>query len=104
MRIGQLADVVDGPEEVESLALYNGVRMVALEVVKNQGDNTIEVVDGLSKAAQTLQRELPRGMSAEVVRDNSRPIRPSVANLPRTPVDEALVHTPRAFLFLNTMR
>jgi HAE1 family hydrophobic/amphiphilic exporter-1 len=104
VRIGQLADVVDGPEEVESLALYNGVRMVALEVVKNQGDNTIEVVDGLSKAAQALQRELPQGMSAEVVRDNSRPIRVAVANVQRTLVEGALLTIAIVFLFLNSWR
>jgi HAE1 family hydrophobic/amphiphilic exporter-1 len=104
VRLGQVADVVDGPEEVESLALYNGVRMVALDVVKNQGENTIEVVDGLKKAAQALQRELPPGMAAEVVRDNSRPIRVAVANVQRTLVEGALLTIGIVFLFLNSWR
>ena len=104
VRLGQVADVVDGPEEVESLALYNGVRMVALDVVKNQGENTIEVVDGLKKAAQALQRELPPGMAAEVVRDNSRPIRVAVANVQRTLVEGALLTIAIVFLFLNSWR
>jgi HAE1 family hydrophobic/amphiphilic exporter-1 len=42
-----VADVVDGPQEIESLALYNGQRTVLLSVLKSQGENTIEVVDGL---------------------------------------------------------
>jgi HAE1 family hydrophobic/amphiphilic exporter-1 len=104
VRLGQVADVVDGPEEVESLALYNGVRMVALDVVKNQGENTIEVVDGLQKAAQALQRELPPGMAAQVVRDNSRPIRVAVANVQRTLVEGALLTIGIVFLFLNSWR
>ncbi|MDQ6684144.1 MAG: efflux RND transporter permease subunit, partial [Pseudomonadota bacterium] len=37
VRLWQVADVVDGPAEVESLALYNGQRTVLLSVQKSQG-------------------------------------------------------------------
>ncbi|MEI6026252.1 MAG: efflux RND transporter permease subunit [Betaproteobacteria bacterium] len=104
IKLWQVADVVDGPEEVESLALFNGQRMIALDVVKNQGENTIEVVDGLKKAAQALQKELPRGMAADVVRDNSRPIRVAVANVQRTLIEGALLTVGIVFLFLNSWR
>ena len=50
VRLWQVADIVDGPQEVESLALYNGQRTVLLSVQKSQGENTIDVVDGLNKA------------------------------------------------------
>ena len=50
VKLWQVADVVDGPQEIESLALYNGQRTVLLSVQKSQGENTIEVVDGLHKA------------------------------------------------------
>jgi HAE1 family hydrophobic/amphiphilic exporter-1 len=35
VRLGQLAHVVDGPEEIESLALFNGRRTLLLEVRKS---------------------------------------------------------------------
>ena len=104
VRLWQVADVVDGPEEAESLALYNGRRTVALEVVKNQGENTVEVVDGLLRATAALQRELPAGVSADVVRDNSRPIRVSVANVQRTLIEGAVLTVGIVFLFLNSWR
>jgi HAE1 family hydrophobic/amphiphilic exporter-1 len=104
VKLWQVADVVDGPEEVESLALFNGQRMIALDVVKNQGENTIEVVDGLKKAAESLKKELPPGMSADVVRDNSRPIRVAVANVQRTLIEGALLTVGIVFLFLNSWR
>ena len=104
IKLWQVADVVDGPEEVESLALFNGQRMIALDVVKNQGENTIEVVDGLKKAAESLKKELPRGMAVDVVRDNSRPIRVAVANVQRTLVEGALLTVGIVFLFLNSWR
>ena len=55
VRLWQVADVVDGPQEIDSLALYNGQRTVLLSVQKSQGENTIEVVDGLHKALEDDQ-------------------------------------------------
>ncbi len=104
VRLSQLADVVDGPEEVESLALYNGQRTLALEVQKSQGENTIDVVDGLQRAVAALAPELPSGVALEVVRDNSRPIRVSVANVKRTLFEGALLTIAIVFLFLNSWR
>ena len=52
---GQVADVVDGPQELDSLALYNGQRTLLLSVQKSQDENTIEVVDGLQQGARRDQ-------------------------------------------------
>jgi len=104
VKLQQLAEVVDGPEEVETLALYNGRRMLALEVKKSQGENTIDVVDGLLRAVEQLQPRLPPGVALEVVRDGSRPIRVSVANVKRTLFEGALLTVGIVFLFLNSWR
>ncbi len=68
IRLAQVAEVVDGPEEVESLALYNGERTLAIEVQKAQGENTIDVVDGLTSVVTRLEAQLPPGMKLELVR------------------------------------
>ena len=104
VRLQQVAQVVDGPEEVESLALYNGKRTLALEVKKSQGENTIDVVDGLLGTVALLQPQLPPGVALEVVRDGSRPIRVSVANVKRTLFEGALLTVAIVFLFLNSWR
>ena len=104
VRLAQIADVVDGPEEVESLALYNGVRTLGVQVVKAQGENTIDVVDGLLRVIETLRPQLPSGMALEVVADNSRPIRVSVNNVRRTLFEGALLTIGIVFLFLNSWR
>ncbi|HSW07362.1 efflux RND transporter permease subunit [Aquabacterium sp.] len=104
VRLSQVAEVVDGPEEVETLALYNGRRTLALEVQKSQGENTIEVVDGLLRVSSQLSTQLPKGMVMEVVRDNSRAIRVSVANVKRTLLEGALLTIGIVFLFLNSWR
>ena len=104
VRLAQVADVVDGPQDVESLALFNGQRTLALDVQKSQGENTIEVVQGLDAAAEALRAQLPAGIAMQVVRDNSRPIQVAVRNVQRTLVEGALLTVGIVFLFLNSWR
>jgi hydrophobic/amphiphilic exporter-1 (mainly G- bacteria), HAE1 family len=104
VKLWQLADVTDGPQEVESLALYNGERTVLLSVQKSQGENTIAVVDGLFKALDDSKSLTPPGVKVEVNRDNSRAIRVSVANVKRTLFEGAALTVLIVFLFLNSWR
>ncbi len=104
IKLSQLADVVDGPQELERLALYNGVRTVLLSVQKSQGENTIAVVDGLKKALAETDKLLPPGIKTEINRDNSRSIRISVANVQRTLIEGAILTIGIVFLFLNSWR
>ncbi len=104
IKLWQVADVVDGPQEIESLALYNGQRTVLLSVQKSQGENTIAVVDGLRAALTEAQKLLPPGVAVEVNRDNSRAIRVSVANVTQTLIEGAVLTVLIVFLFLNSWR
>ncbi len=104
IKLWQLADVVDGPQELERVALYNGVRTVLLSVQKSQGENTIAVVDGLKKALADSEKLLPPGVKTEINRDNSRSIRISVANVQRTLIEGAVLTIGIVFLFLNSWR
>ena len=104
VKLWQVADVVDGPQEVESLALYNGQRTVLLSVQKSQGENTIAVVDGLKAALADAEKLAPPGVKLEINRDNSRSIRVSVANVQRTLIEGAVLTVLIVFLFLNSWR
>jgi HAE1 family hydrophobic/amphiphilic exporter-1 len=106
IRLGQVARVVDGPEEIDTLALYNGQRTLAMEVQKSQGENTIEVVDGLNKALAAVQAagEVPPGVEINLVRDSARPIRVSVNNVRQTLLEGAALTILIVFLFLNSWR
>ena len=104
VKLWQVADVVDGPQEQESLALYNGQRTVLLSVQKSQGENTIGVVDGLIKALADAKTVTPPNIRTEINRDNSRSIRISVANVKRTLIEGAALTVLIVFLFLNSWR
>ena len=104
IRLDQVARVNDGAQEVESLALYNGQRTLLLSVQKAQGDNTIEVVDGLNAAVVDIRKLLPPGVRLEVISDSSRPIRVAVANVRQTLIEGAVLTVLIVFLFLNSWR
>ena len=104
VRVEQVARVVDGAQEIDSLALYNGQRTLMLQVQKSQDDNTIAVVDGLKKAIEEVSKTLPPGVKLEQINDSSRPIRVAVDNVRRTLFEGAALTILIVFLFLNSWR
>jgi hydrophobic/amphiphilic exporter-1 (mainly G- bacteria), HAE1 family len=102
--VGQVARVVDGAPEAESLALYNGGRTLLLSVQKAQDENTIAVTDGLKQTLAEMQATLPAGARLEQIADGSRPIRVAVENVRRTLIEGAILTVLIVFLFLNSWR
>ena len=100
----EVASVIDGQEEQENLALHNGQRIIALDIIKAQGQNTIEVTDAVKAAVKQMERELPPDVKLGVVRDASTPIRTSVDNVRRTLIEGALLTILIVFMFLNSWR
>ncbi|MEN9670224.1 MAG: hypothetical protein RL018_501, partial [Pseudomonadota bacterium] len=104
IRVDQVARVVDGAQEIDSLALYNGQRTLMLQVQKSQDDNTIAVVDGLKKTIEEVSKSLPPGVKLEPINDSSRPIRVAVNNVRQTLFEGAALTILIVFLFLNSWR
>jgi HAE1 family hydrophobic/amphiphilic exporter-1 len=105
--LSQIATVVDGQEEQESLALYNGKRTLAVSILKAQGQNTIDVADGMKEAIRDLEPRLQAlypGVKIEVIKDSSRQIRTGVDNVRRTMIEGAVLTILIVFLFLNSWR
>ena len=71
---------------------------------KSQDENTIQVVDGLSRTLQEMRDQLPPGLRLEPIMDASRPIRVAVSNVRETLIEGALLTVLIVFLFLNSWR
>jgi HAE1 family hydrophobic/amphiphilic exporter-1 len=102
--LGELADVRDGQEEQESLALLDGNRALFLSVVKAQGQNTVDTVDGLVRMADEVRKLVPAGVQLTVVNDTARGIRSSVKEVRSTLLEGALLTVAIVFLFLGSWR
>src|SRR5688500_2052040 len=69
IRLRDVARVEEGTEDERSVALVNGNRAVAIDVLKVSGANTVEVADGVKEAIAELGSQLPAGVAVQVVRD-----------------------------------
>jgi len=102
--LGEVARVTDGVEERRSLALVNGIPAVALDIQKQSGANTVEVVEAVKKEIDRLSPELPPGTTVEMVRDASIMIRDSVRDVEETLVLGGILTVLIVFCFLNSWR
>jgi HAE1 family hydrophobic/amphiphilic exporter-1 len=100
----QVADVVDGEQELESAAMINGERAVSVDIIKSSGANTIEVVDKAHVVMEELRKEMPAGVKMIEVADSSKSIRTSLADVQKTLVEGALLAILIVFLFLGSWR
>ena len=104
VRLGEVANVRDGVEEVRSLALVDGTPAVALDVLKQTGANTVGLAAAINREVAAIQGELPVGTVIDVVRDGSVFIRESVAEVQQTLLLGGLLTILIVFVFLNSWR
>ena len=102
--LSEVAEIRDGIEEQRSLALVNGVPAVSLDILKQSGANTVDVVNAVKKEIKRLQPELPPGTLIEMVRDGSIMIQDSVRDVQETLILGGILTIFIVFLFLNSWR
>ncbi|MEO8621036.1 MAG: efflux RND transporter permease subunit [bacterium] len=110
VRIGDVAVVVDGAEnrrtaaEISTQETSKGVPAVSLEVLKISGSNTVEVADAVKGAIAELEKQLPADIKMKIIRDDSRRIRESLADVQLTILLGAVLTIMIIYLFLNSWR
>ncbi|HKI02756.1 MAG TPA: efflux RND transporter permease subunit [Thermoanaerobaculia bacterium] len=72
VRIRDLGSAEDGTKEQRSVSRLNGVPTVSLEVRRQSGANTIEVIEGVKEALARVESQLPPDLKIETIRDQSR--------------------------------
>ncbi|HUN70517.1 MAG TPA: efflux RND transporter permease subunit [Burkholderiales bacterium] len=102
--LGSIAEIEDGQQEEENAALVNGQRALSIDIIKAQGENTIQVVDGVRRVAAELRAFLPADVKVDIVRDASIGIRNSVNDVKATLIEGGLLTIAIVFLFLASWR
>ncbi|HKZ02799.1 MAG TPA: efflux RND transporter permease subunit, partial [Pyrinomonadaceae bacterium] len=72
VRLKDVGRVEDGTKEQRSLARLNGVPNVTLDIRRQSGANTIEVINGIKAELPRLASQLPEDVKLDVIRDQSR--------------------------------
>ena len=72
IRIRDVGFAEDGTKEQRSLARLNGVPTVTLQVRRQTGTNTVEVIEAAKANLARIEGQLPTDVKMEVIRDQSR--------------------------------
>jgi HAE1 family hydrophobic/amphiphilic exporter-1 len=101
-----VATIEDGTGEAASLAILNGQRALAVDILKTQGANTVGVAKAIRETIDDLvANELPEGaVSIQVVVDNAQPVEDSFHAVQNMMIEGALLAVVIVFLFLNSWR
>jgi HAE1 family hydrophobic/amphiphilic exporter-1 len=100
----EVARIVDGIEERRSASLINDREGLAMDIVKQSGTNTVDVVDNVRAELTKLNGELPPHMRLRPVVDRSIFIRDSIEDVQVTLVLGGVLTVLIVFLFLNSWR
>ncbi len=84
LRLGDVAEVVDGVENTNTLGLFNGSPAVIVLITRQPGANVIETVDGVRALLPELQAQLPQDVQLQVASDSTNSIRASLREIELT--------------------
>ncbi|OGF63633.1 MAG: hypothetical protein A2Y62_01945 [Candidatus Fischerbacteria bacterium RBG_13_37_8] len=96
--------VVDGSEDMRSIARFNGIPTIALGIRKQSGFNTVEVANAVRKATEEMRPNIPSGIYVEVAFDDSVYIKDSIEGVQFDILFGILLTAGLMFLFLRNIR
>lgn len=78
VRLSDVADVVEGVEETNQASFISGNPGVIVQVTKQPGGNTVQIVSDILDLLADIEDTLPPSINMDVVEDTSIPIKESV--------------------------
>ena len=102
--LNDVARVEDGEAEPSTIASIDGVPTVLLDVRRQSGTNTVEVVKNIRERLDEITPTLPPGYQARVVRDLSIFIEAAIHDVEEHLVIGAILAALVVFIFLSNFR
>lgn len=104
IRIRDIGYAEDGHKEQRSTARYDGKPAVALEVRRQSGANTIEVVNNVKARLERVRQLLPEGARLEILQDQSRYIEAAFHEVQLHLILGSILASLVVFLFMRDWR
>ena len=101
VRIGDVANVIDSSNDTRSGSWVGDQRAIVLQVNRQPGSNTINVVDNIKKVLPQFQAILPPSIKLQTLYDRTQTIRASVDDVQATLVIAAVLVVMVIFIFLR---
>ena len=84
IKLKDVADVVLGPENEESVLKESGVPMIALALVPQPGSNYVEIADEFYKRLEKIKRDVPADIKLNIALDQTKYIKRSISEVKET--------------------
>ncbi|MGH9873594.1 MAG: efflux RND transporter permease subunit [Pyrinomonadaceae bacterium] len=104
IRLRDVGRVEDGTKEQRSLARLNGVPTVTLEIRRQSGANTIDVINGIKQELPRVAGQLPNDVKMEVIRDQSRYIEAALHEIQKHLILGSILASLVVLLFMRSWR
>ena len=103
IRLRDIGTVINGYENDKASSWYNGTRSIALQVQRQPGTNTVEVVNNIKALLPGFKEQMPPSVTMEVLYDRSQSIRESVDDVKFTLLLTVSLVILVIFLFLRNV-
>ncbi|HEU4389803.1 MAG TPA: efflux RND transporter permease subunit, partial [Blastocatellia bacterium] len=104
IRISDLGRVEDGFAEPRTWNQLMGKEAVTLEIRRQSGTNTVQIIDAVKAKLGQIQKTLPEGITLRTIRDQSVFINASVASLKEHLLFGSLLASLVVLLFIRNFR
>lgn len=84
IKLKDVADVVLGPENEESVLKESGIPMLAIVTIPQPGTNNIAIADELFKRFDAIKKDMPEDIALEISYDQTKFIRKSISEVKET--------------------
>ncbi|MBM3791386.1 MAG: efflux RND transporter permease subunit, partial [Acidobacteria bacterium] len=81
VRLGQVADIIDGFEDIDRHSRYKGMPAVTIQVMQTANQDIIRVADAVKDYVETKKTQLPTGLAIETFQDASTMVRDRISLL-----------------------
>jgi HAE1 family hydrophobic/amphiphilic exporter-1 len=104
VQVRDVARVEDGMADADTLARVNGDPTVLLQIRKQSGTNTVEIVNAVKERLADIARNLPSGYRLRIVRDQGEFIEASITSVEEHLVVGSILAALVVLLFLGNFR
>ena len=102
--VRDVARIEDGEADPQTVATVNGSPTVLLQIRKQSGTNTVEIVNGVKARLAVLRGTLPAGYELRIVRDQAEFIEASIRSVEEHLVVGSILAALVVLLFLGNLR
>ena len=102
--LSQVADVIDGEKELDSISRINGRPAITIDLRKAQDANIVEVGRGVADGLASLKGRLPQDVDVQLVYSQAEQVERSIQQVRATIIEGALLTVLIVFLFLHSWR